>query len=242
MSDARGQEGVDATLGFVEACPASCAFVFTVFDWAGAGHAADAAVALGEEGVCGELVLGDVCVDLLAAPGCEGIELEDVAVAEDVEFINLQDFCILTGWALLAADSCDPDIQAGQFFLQGEHFAQGAAEVGIFFPEVGAEFGGLFLDGLVGVDGFDGDAEAVFELLFEGEGFGEKEACIEGEDGKWEAELVAGVQDDDASSLETGSDGGAWAEALPAPAEDGFQGCVFKFLGEAENFLAVDVF
>jgi hypothetical protein len=101
--------------------------------------------------------------------------------------------------------------------LEGDDFAEGAAEVGFFEPEFVAEFGGLLFGRLVGVDGFDGDSEGCFELGFEREGFGEEKSGVDGEDGEGNP-CGDGVMDGDkAGSLEAGADGGGGAVFVPGP-------------------------
>ena len=100
---------MDSALAFVEAGPAAGAFVFAVTGGAGAGLAADGAVAACGEGVHGEVVFFDVVLDLVAGPGGHGIELHDVKVAEDIEVVEFGDFGFLARIVLLAADSVDPD-------------------------------------------------------------------------------------------------------------------------------------
>ncbi len=178
---------MDAALTFVEAGPAAGAFVFAVGGGAGAGLAADGTVAEGGEGVHGEVVFFDVVLHLVAGPGGHGIQLHDVEVAEDIEVVEFGDFGFLARVVLLAANSGDPDIERGEFFLQGNDFAQGAAEVGLGFPKLGAEVGGLLFDGLLGDEWLDGDAEAFLDSGFQVERFGEKEAGVDSEDGKIQA-------------------------------------------------------
>ena len=108
---------MDAALAFVEASPAAGAFVFAVCGRAGAGLAADGAVAACGEGVHGEVVFFDVVLDLVAGPGGHGIELHDVKVAEDIEVVEFRNFGFFARVVLLAADSSDPDIESGEFFL-----------------------------------------------------------------------------------------------------------------------------
>ena len=67
---------------------------------------------------------------------------------------------------MLATDAGDPDGEGCEFGLERDDFAEGAAEVGFFEPELVTEFCGLLVWGLVGADGFDGDAELGFELGF----------------------------------------------------------------------------
>jgi len=95
FSDIATEEGVDAAFAFVEASPATGAFVFTVGGGAGAGLAADGAVAACGEGVHGEVVFFDVVLDLVASPGGHGVELHDVEVAEDIEVVEFGDFGFL---------------------------------------------------------------------------------------------------------------------------------------------------
>ena len=108
-SDITAEEGVDTAFAFVEASPAAGAFVFAVGGGAGAGLAADGAVAECGEGVHGEVVFFDVVLDLVTAPGGHGIELHDVEVAEDIDVVEFGDFGFLARIVLLAADSGDPD-------------------------------------------------------------------------------------------------------------------------------------
>ena len=186
-SNITAEEGVDAAFAFVETGPAAGAFVFAVGSWAGAGLATDGAVAACGEGVHGEVVFFDVVLDLVTAPGGHGIEFYDVEIAEDIKVVEFDDFGFLACVVLLAADSGDPDIERGEFFLQGNDLAEGAAEVGLVFPELRAEFGGLLIDGLFGHKRLDGDAEAFFDGGFQVECFGEEQAGVDCEDGEIQA-------------------------------------------------------
>jgi len=94
-SNITAEEGVDAALAFVEAGPAAGAFVFAVACGAGAGLAADGAVATRGEGVHGEVVFFDVVLDFVTAPGGHGVELHDVEVAEDIKVVEFGDFGFL---------------------------------------------------------------------------------------------------------------------------------------------------
>ena len=106
-SDITAEEGVDATFAFVEASPAAGAFVFAVGGGAGAGLAADGAVAECGESVHGEVVFFDEVLHLVASPSGHGVELHDVNVAEDIEVVGFHNFGfsarvvafqIYTGW------------------------------------------------------------------------------------------------------------------------------------------------
>ena len=94
-SDITAEEGVDAALAFVEAGPSAGAFVFAFACGAGAGLAADGAVAACGEGVHWEVVFFDVVLDLVTAPGGHGVELHDVEVAEDIKVVEFGDFGFL---------------------------------------------------------------------------------------------------------------------------------------------------
>ena len=73
------------------------------------------------------------------------------------------------------------------FFLQGNDLAEGAAEVGLVFPELWAELGVLFIDSLLRDEWFDGDAEAFLDGGLEVERFGEEQAGVDREDGEIQA-------------------------------------------------------
>ena len=73
------------------------------------------------------------------------------------------------------------------FFLQGNDFAQGAAEVGLGVPKLRAELGGLFLHGLLGDERLDGDGEAFLDRGLQVERFGEEQAGVDREDGEIQA-------------------------------------------------------
>ncbi len=186
-SDIAAEEGVDAALAFVEAGPAAGAFVFAAGGGACAGVAADGAVAAFGEGVYREVVFFDVVLHLVAGPGGHGIEFYDVEVAEDIEVVEFGDPCLFARVILLAAETGDPDVECGEFFLQGNDLAEGAAEVGLVFPELGAEFGGLLIDSLLGDERLNGDAEAFLNGGLEVERFGEEQAGVDREDGKIQA-------------------------------------------------------
>ena len=94
-SNITAEEGVDAAFAFVEAGPAAGAFVFAVGGGAGAGLAADGAVAECGESVHGEVVFFDVVLDFVASPGGHGVELHDVKVAEGIEVVEFHDFGFL---------------------------------------------------------------------------------------------------------------------------------------------------
>ena len=83
---------MDAALAFVEAGPAAGAFIFAIGGGAGAGLAAYGAVAARGEGVHGEVVLLDVVLDFVTAPGGHGVEFHYVEVAEDIEVVEFDDF------------------------------------------------------------------------------------------------------------------------------------------------------
>lgn len=239
-SNITAEEGVDAALAFVEACPTTGAFVFAVPDRAGAGLAADRAVAAFGEGVHGEVVFFDVVLHLVASPGGHGIELHDVKVAEDIEVVELGDFGFFARVVLLAADSGDPDIECGEFFLQGNDFAKGTAEVRLGFPKLGAEVGGLLFDGLLRDERLDGDGEAFLDGSFQLMRFGKEEAGVDGEDGKIQAVGEGLVHDDETGTLEAGADCGACAEFLPCPGQNLAQAGGFQLLGLATDFLGIE--
>lgn len=186
-SDITAEEGVDAALAFVEAGPAAGPFVFAVACGACAGLAADGAVATRGEGVHRKVVFFDVVLDFVTAPSGHGIELHDVEVAEDIEVVEFGDFGFFARLVLLAADSGDPDIERGEFFLQWNDLAEGAAEVGFGVPKLMAEFSSLFLERLLGDEWLDGDAEAFLDGGFQVERFREEEASVDREDGEIQA-------------------------------------------------------
>lgn len=186
-SDITAEEGVDAALAFVEAGPAAGPFVFAVACGAGAGLAADGAVAACGEGVHGEVVFFDVVLDFVTGPSGHGIQLHDVEVAEDIEVVEFGDFGFFARVVLLTADSGDPDIECGEFFLKGNDLAEGAAEVGLGVPKLRTKLGGLLIDGLLGDERLDGDAEAFLDGGFQVERFREEEASVDREDGEIQA-------------------------------------------------------
>src|SRR5215213_10492272 len=77
--------GVDAALGLVAAGPATGAGVLARCDGAGAGRAADGAVAHLEQRVDRDLVLGDVGVDDVLRPGGERVDLDHPALGVPVD-------------------------------------------------------------------------------------------------------------------------------------------------------------
>ena len=72
--------------------------------------------------------------------------------------VELNNADVLARVVLLAAEAGDPDIERGEFFLERNDLAERTAEVGLGFPKLGAEFGCLLSDGLLGVQGFNGNA------------------------------------------------------------------------------------
>ena len=72
-------------------------------------------------------------------------------------------------------------------FLKGNDLAEGAAEVGLGVPKLRAKLGGLLINGLLGDERFDGDAEAFLDRGLQVECFGEEEAGVDCEDGKNQA-------------------------------------------------------
>ena len=94
---------MDATFAFVEAGPASGSLALAVGDGARAGLAANGAVATRGEGIHGEVVLLDVILHQFARPSGHGIQFDDVAVAEDIEVVKLDDAGVLSRVVLLAA-------------------------------------------------------------------------------------------------------------------------------------------
>ena len=107
---------------------------------------------------------------------------------------------------MLTADSGDPDIERGEFFLQGNDLAEGAAEVGLGVPKLRAKLGGLLIDGLLGDERLDGDAEAFLDGGFQVERFREEEASVDREDGEIQAVCEGLVHDDETGSLKAGAE------------------------------------
>ena len=239
-SNITAEEGMDAAFAFVEAGPAAGAFVFAVGSGAGAGLAADGAVAECGESVHGEVVFFDVVLDFVASPGGHGVELHDVKVAEDIEVVEFHDFSFFARVVLLAADSGDPDIECGEFFLQGNDFAKGTAEVGLGFPKLGAEVGGLLFDGLFRDERLDGDGEAFLDGSFQLMRFRKEEAGVDGEDRKIQAVGEGLVHNDKARSLKAGADCGARAEFFPCPGQNLAQTRGFQLLSLATDFLGIE--
>lgn len=134
-SDIGAQKGVNAALGLVKSRPTSRALILAFPHGARAGKAADTAKAFLQEGIGGNLVAGQELVHLASRPICHGIQLDDMAVAQNVEFVDLQYSDFRTACTLLSSHSGDPNIQLGKFFLQRENFAQCAAKVGILLPK-----------------------------------------------------------------------------------------------------------
>ena len=140
---------------------------------------------------------------------------------------------------MLAAEAGDPDIERGEFFLERNDLSERTAQVGLSFPKLGTEFGSLLGDGLLGMQGFNRDAQTGFDLGFQFERFGEEKAGVDGENREAESVGVGGVHGDEARALKARAERRALAESLPGPSEDFAQARAFEFLGLAPNHLAV---
>ena len=127
---------MNAALAFVEASPTAGPLVISISDRAGAGLAADRAVAACGEGVRGKFVLGDVGLDGLAGPRGQGVEFDDVLVTKDVEVVKLGNARRFPCLILLATQARDPHVERGEFFLERDDFAKRATEVRLVVPEL----------------------------------------------------------------------------------------------------------
>ena len=146
--------------------------------------------------------------------------------------VEFDDADFRAGVGLLAAEAGDPAIEVAKFALEGQDFADGAAEVRLALPEFGALCFFLLLNSEVGMQGLNGKTEEVLETFFEFERFGEKEAGVEREDGELNPVLLREVHHDQAGALKTRADGGAGTEPCPGPGKHLFRGASMKLLVE----------
>ncbi|KAI6753148.1 hypothetical protein HG531_005317 [Fusarium graminearum] len=77
---------VNTTLGLVLALPSAGSLIFALLDRDGGVPVADRLVALIEESVVGDVVLLDVCINLLERPSGQGVDLDNTTL-----IINLDD-------------------------------------------------------------------------------------------------------------------------------------------------------
>ncbi len=230
---------MDAAFAFVKPGPSTGTLAFTFCDWARAGLAAYRAVALGCEGVHWQLVGFDVFLDLVAGPRGHGVELDDVKVAEDIEVVEFDDAGAFACFFLLRPDAGDPDIDRGEFFLEGHHLAERATEIGLGSPEVRSQFGGLLSDRLLRVERLDGDAQAGFDFFFQGECFRKEKTGIDGENREVESMRYGRVHGHQPSALEACADRCALAIRFPSPREDIAEGRCLELLRFPPNHVTV---
>src|SRR5437763_4159848 len=121
---------VDAALELVGAGPAARALVLALADRTGARDAADRRVAAVVQRVVRNLVDVDVGVDALGAPVCERLDLPDGVALAPLDLLRAR-----SRGALLAPDSGDPRVVAGERALERLHLPDRAAPVGVGLPE-----------------------------------------------------------------------------------------------------------
>ena len=110
---------MNSTLALIEAGPAAGSLAFAVGNGTGAGLAADGTIASRREGIHGKVVLLDVILHLVASPCGHGIQFNNVEIAQDIEVVELNDAGFFTSLILLSTNASDPNIQFGEFFLEG---------------------------------------------------------------------------------------------------------------------------
>src|SRR5438067_2245273 len=130
-----------AALQFVGAGPASGPLLLVGVDRAGAGDAADRAVAGIVQRVVRDLVHLDVGPDALLVPVCERVELPNVIAVRPLQLRSRR-----SARRLVAADAGDPGVVRTERFEQRLDLADVAAAVGVRLPEVRALAFVLFRD------------------------------------------------------------------------------------------------
>src|SRR5690349_4411655 len=99
---------MNATFDFVETGPASGAFVFAIGGPAGAGLAANRAIALVMQGIVRDFVVAKVFPDIFTAPIGHRVELDDVATGALVKRVHFEDADSGTGIGLPTAQARNP--------------------------------------------------------------------------------------------------------------------------------------
>src|SRR5690242_14987143 len=161
---------MNTALRLARSCPAAAARVGAFLDLARAGRAADGRVAVVDQGVHQDALLGDEVVHLLLRPADDRVDLDHLPPV-----VPLDDLGLAAVAGLVPAHPGDPGIVVGQRPLQWLDLAQIAAQVGIASVEPGAQRGVLLLhaarrgdveqldriDGLHRVPGPDGLGEVI---------------------------------------------------------------------------------
>src|SRR5688572_9926261 len=146
---------MDSAFDFIEARPASGPLIFTVVYPSGAGLASVGSIPLIVKRIIRDFVFVQVGPNRFPAPIGHWVELDDIAPGRFVEGIDLQDADARASVGLLPAQSRYPTIQVRQLISEWQNFSNGAAEVGIGFPEFWPIDVSLFFNGQIGFQRLD---------------------------------------------------------------------------------------
>ena len=124
---------MDPAFLLVEALPSPGALAFAA-GYFSAWPASDGPVATVMQRIIRNMVGLDVVPHRFPTPVGHGVQLQNMMAPQLVEFIQLQDPGLRAGVPLISSQACDPDVDVGEFLLKRQHFAQGAAGIGICFP------------------------------------------------------------------------------------------------------------
>src|SRR5215207_4735053 len=117
---------VDAAFELVRAGPAACALVLAGVHRPRAVDAPDRGVALVVQRVVGDLVDGEIRVDVLRAPVDERLDLPHAVALRPLDLLRVR-----ARRGLLAPDAGDPGTVAGERALEGLDLADPAAAIGV---------------------------------------------------------------------------------------------------------------
>ena len=161
--------------------PAARTDILARLDGTGAGLAADAWVAPVVELVVGHVVLADVVPHLLFGPGDEGVDLQELVL-----LVPLYGLHVLSGDALVAAQTANPGIESPEGTAEGLEFANLTAAVAALDGVV-EEVDALLMHHalhltIIREEHFDPDAVGQIGLVDELVGLWKEASCVEGED------------------------------------------------------------
>src|SRR5690242_4745834 len=228
--------GMNTALRLAGAGPAAAARVRALLDAARAGGAADGRVAVVDQGVHQDALLGDEVVHLLLRPADDRVDLDHLPPV-----VPLDDLGLAAVAGLVPAHAGDPGVVVLQRPLERLDLAQVAAQVRVAAEQPRAERGVLLLDGARRGDVDQLDRVHRFHRVPGPDGLGEVVASVE-EDHLYPRLDGRGEMDDHRVGHRRG-DADALTERVHRPADHLFGRGVGEFLrslfGEGSHELGI---